>query len=130
MSTSASQPSGSVLRNTDFRKLWAAQAISVYGTQVTVLAVPLVAALTLRVSPFEFALIGTLEFLPFVLKHLRRNWIRTTSTILAMAVCIFLFCTLRTFLKDRGYAAHGWKLSSQGSSPTSSCAWDRLPHEQ
>jgi putative ABC transport system permease protein len=40
-----------------------------------------------------------MKFLPFVLKHLRRNWIRTTSTILAMAVCIFLFCTLRTFLK-------------------------------
>ena len=31
-----------------------------------------------------------MKFLPFVLKHLRRNWIRTTSTVLAMAVCIFL----------------------------------------
>ncbi len=40
-----------------------------------------------------------MKFLPFVLKHLRRNWVRTTSTILAMAVCIFLFCTLRTVLK-------------------------------
>ena len=41
----------------------------------------------------------TMKFLPFVLKHLRRNWIRTLSTVLAMAVCIFLFCTLRTVLK-------------------------------
>jgi putative ABC transport system permease protein len=40
-----------------------------------------------------------MKFLPFVLKHLRRNWVRTASTIAAMAVCIFLFCTLRTFLK-------------------------------
>jgi putative ABC transport system permease protein len=40
-----------------------------------------------------------MKFLPFVFRHLRRNWIRTTSTILAMAVCIFLFCTLRTVLK-------------------------------
>jgi len=39
-----------------------------------------------------------MKFLPYLLKHLRRNWVRTTSTILAMAVCIFLFCTLRTFL--------------------------------
>jgi putative ABC transport system permease protein len=39
-----------------------------------------------------------MKFLPFVLKHLRRNWIRTTSTVLGMAVCIFLFCTLRTVL--------------------------------
>ena len=40
-----------------------------------------------------------MKFLPFVLKHLRRNWVRTLSTVLAMAVCIFLFCTLRTFLR-------------------------------
>jgi putative ABC transport system permease protein len=39
------------------------------------------------------------KFLPYILKHLRRNWIRTGSTILGMAVCIFLFCTLRTFLR-------------------------------
>lgn len=58
---------GGVLASADFRRLWAAQTISVYGTQVTILAVPLVAALMLRVSPFEFGLLGTLEFLPFVL---------------------------------------------------------------
>jgi putative ABC transport system permease protein len=39
-----------------------------------------------------------MKFAPFVLRHLRRNWIRTSSTILGMAVCIFLFCTLRTVL--------------------------------
>jgi len=39
------------------------------------------------------------RFLPYILKHLRRNWIRTGSTILGMALCIFLFCTLRTFLR-------------------------------
>src|SRR5262245_59407244 len=40
-----------------------------------------------------------MKFLPFVLKHLRRNWVRTISTVAGMAVCIFLFCTLRTVLK-------------------------------
>ena len=40
-----------------------------------------------------------MKFLPYILKHLRRNWVRTGSTILGMAVCIFLFCTLRTVLK-------------------------------
>ena len=39
-----------------------------------------------------------MKFLPLVLKHLRRSWIRSFSTILAMALCIFLFCTLQTFL--------------------------------
>jgi putative ABC transport system permease protein len=40
-----------------------------------------------------------MKFLPYILKHLRRNWIRTGSTVLGMALCIFLFCTLRTVLK-------------------------------
>jgi putative ABC transport system permease protein len=41
-----------------------------------------------------------MKFVPFVLKHLRRNWIRTLSTVSAMAVCIFLFCTLQTVLTE------------------------------
>jgi putative ABC transport system permease protein len=39
-----------------------------------------------------------MKFLPFILKHLKRNWIRTSSTVMAMAVCIFLFCTLQTLI--------------------------------
>ena len=39
-----------------------------------------------------------MKFLPYLLKHLRRNWIRTLSTVMAMAVCIFLFCTLQTII--------------------------------
>jgi putative ABC transport system permease protein len=39
-----------------------------------------------------------MKFLPFVVKHLRRNWIRTASTVVAMALCIFLFCTLQSVL--------------------------------
>ena len=39
-----------------------------------------------------------MKYLPYVLKHLRKNWIRTGSTVLGMAVCIFLFCTLQTVL--------------------------------
>lgn len=41
-----------------------------------------------------------LKFLPFVLKHLKRNWVRTASTVLAMSVCIFMFCTLQTVLRE------------------------------
>src|SRR5262245_25485754 len=39
-----------------------------------------------------------MKYLPFIFKHLRRNWIRTLSTVLAMALCIFLFCTLQSVL--------------------------------
>jgi putative ABC transport system permease protein len=41
-----------------------------------------------------------MKFLPFILKHLKRNWVRTGSTVIAMAVCIFLFCTLQTILRE------------------------------
>lgn len=39
-----------------------------------------------------------MKFLPYILKHLRKNWIRTLSTILAMALCIFLISSLQTLL--------------------------------
>jgi putative ABC transport system permease protein len=39
-----------------------------------------------------------MKWMPFILKHLRQNWIRTASTACAIAVCIFLFCTLQTFV--------------------------------
>jgi putative ABC transport system permease protein len=39
-----------------------------------------------------------MKYLPYLLKHLRRNWIRTLSTVLAMAICIFLFCTVQSVL--------------------------------
>jgi MFS family permease len=60
----------SLFYHRDFRNLWAAETISQFGTQVSLLALPLVAALVLKVSPFEFALLGTFEFLPFVLVSL------------------------------------------------------------
>lgn len=43
-----------------------------------------------------------MRFLPYLLKHLRRNWFRTGLTVLAMAVCIFLFCTLQSVLAEIG----------------------------
>jgi putative ABC transport system permease protein len=39
-----------------------------------------------------------MKFLPFVFKHLRATWVRTASTIVSMALCVFLFCTLQTVL--------------------------------
>src|SRR6185503_12037327 len=39
-----------------------------------------------------------MKYLPYVLKHLRRNWIRTASTIAGLALCIFLICVLQTVL--------------------------------
>ena len=60
-------PSRSLLRHPDFLKLWTAETISVFGSSITQLALPLIAATVLNVSPFEFGLLTTIEFLPFIL---------------------------------------------------------------
>ena len=39
-----------------------------------------------------------MKFFPYVLKHLRRSWLRTLSTVVGMALCIFLICVLQTVL--------------------------------
>ena len=67
MSASPGQASRSLLHSPDFLKLWTGQTVSAFGTQVTLLAVPILAAVGLRVSPLEFGLLSTIEFLPFVL---------------------------------------------------------------
>src|SRR5262245_41790718 len=48
-------------------------------------------------TPLEDRLPGA-KYLPLSFEHLTRNWIRTASTVVAMSVCIFLFCTLRSVL--------------------------------
>ncbi len=48
-----------------------------------------------------------MKYLPFVVRHIRRDWIRSTSTVLAIALCIFLFCTLQTVIQ-----AVNWGLRS------------------
>jgi MFS family permease len=60
-------PSGGLWRQPDFLKLWSAETISQFGTQVSQLALPLVAILVLDASAFEVAALGTIEFLPFIL---------------------------------------------------------------
>ena len=64
MNTERSQRS--LWRHADFMKLWTAETISQLGTQVTMLALPLTAILILKASPFQVGLLGTLEFLPFI----------------------------------------------------------------
>src|SRR4029078_10923396 len=63
-------PSRSLLRHPDFLKLWTAETVSVFGTAITQLALPLIAATVLSVSAFEFGLLTTIEFLPFILLSL------------------------------------------------------------
>ena len=78
------RPAGALWRHVDFLKLWTGQTISEFGSQVSGLAIPAVAVLTLKATPFQVAALGTVEFLPFLLLTLpagvwvdrwRRRWI-------------------------------------------------------
>ena len=39
-----------------------------------------------------------MKYFPYILKHLRRHWVRSLLTVLAMTFCIFVFCVLQAFL--------------------------------
>jgi MFS family permease len=60
-------PRGGLWRHPDFLRLWSAQTISQFGSQISQLALPFAAILVLDASAFEVALLGTVEFLPFLL---------------------------------------------------------------
>jgi MFS family permease len=59
-------PAARLRRNGDFVKLWAGETISLLGTQVTVLALPLVAVITLHASAGEVGILNACRYAPFV----------------------------------------------------------------
>ena len=58
---------GGLWRHRDFLSLWGAETISQFGSQVSFLALPLVAILVLEESAFKVAALTSLQFLPFLL---------------------------------------------------------------
>lgn len=58
---------GGLLRNRDFLSLWGAETISQFGSQISFLALPLVAILALDESAFRVAVLTSIGFLPFLL---------------------------------------------------------------
>jgi MFS family permease len=61
------RPRGGLWEHRDFLKLWTGQTISEFGSQISQIAIPTVAVLSLHASAFEVAALTTFEFLPFVL---------------------------------------------------------------
>jgi MFS family permease len=60
-------PRMSLWRHPDFLRLWAGQTVSQVGSQISFIAIPLTAVTVLGAGPFQTGLLGTLEFLPFLL---------------------------------------------------------------
>ena len=85
------KPSGALWSHRDFLKLWTGQTISEFGSQISQLAIPTVAVLTLKATPFQVAALETVVFLPFLLFTLpagvwvdrwRRRWILIAGDLL------------------------------------------------
>jgi MFS family permease len=60
-------PANDLLRNPVYRRLWCSILISSFGQQVTLLAVPLTAAVLLHATPTQMGWLTAMEILPFVL---------------------------------------------------------------
>src|ERR1700719_1813302 len=56
-----------LLRDATYRRLWTSILISSFGGQVTLLAIPLSAAVLLHAGPTQMGLLTAMEIVPFVL---------------------------------------------------------------
>ena len=63
-------PSNDLLRDAVYRRLWTSILISSFGQQVTILALPLTAAVLLHATPTQMGLLTMMELLPFALLSL------------------------------------------------------------
>ncbi|MED4711301.1 MFS transporter [Bacillus pseudomycoides] len=54
-------------KHRDYRNLWVGQTISMFGTQIALIALPLVAAITLGASPLQMGILQAIEYLPVLL---------------------------------------------------------------
>ncbi len=62
-----SLPANDLLRDAVYRRLWSSILISSLGGQITMLALPLTAAVLLNATPTQMGLLTTMEIAPFVL---------------------------------------------------------------
>src|SRR5918994_7580476 len=60
------RPTG-LWRHPDFLKLWAGQSVSLIGSSVSGLALPLTAVLVLDATPAQMGVVRAAEYLPFLL---------------------------------------------------------------
>jgi MFS family permease len=60
-------PRGGLWRHADFLKLWTAQSVSQFGTNISLIALPLVAVIVLHATAFQVAVLSTIDFVPFLL---------------------------------------------------------------
>jgi len=65
---------GALWRDPEFLKFWSGETISLFGTYVTTLALPLLAVITLNVSAQQLGFLRAAEFVPFLLAPVFGVW--------------------------------------------------------
>jgi MFS family permease len=92
----------SLWRNRDFTAFWVGETISLVGAQVTLVALPLVAVLTLDVSTTQLGVLRFAEYLPFLAftllfgvwadRHRRRRLMIAANMLRAILIGIVPLC--------------------------------------
>ncbi len=81
---------GALLRHRDFRLLWGGETVSELGSQVSLLAIPLLAVRTLHATTFEVALLTAASTAAFLVvglpagvwvDRIRRRWVMMTADV-------------------------------------------------
>jgi len=87
-----------LLRNPTYRRLWTSILISSFGGQVTLLALPLTAAVLLHAAPTQMGLLTAVEVVPFVLLSLPTGvWLDRVRKLPVYVVGeISIACTVAT----------------------------------
>lgn len=100
-------PRDALLGNRDFLHFWSASALTSFGGQISMLAIPLTAVTMLHASPTQMGLLVALETMPFALFSLHAGvWIdrtRKMPIILASEILVGL-----TLLIVPAFAWLGW----------------------
>ncbi|MGR6320999.1 MFS transporter [Micromonospora soli] len=79
---------GGLLRHRDFRLLWAGQAVSAVGSNVTAVALPLVAVAVLDATTFQVAVLTAAAWLPWLLAGLPAGaWVDRVRRRPVMIAC-------------------------------------------
>ena len=90
-------PQQGARQNSDFRRLWTAASVSLFGTQVTELALPLTAVLSLQATPLQMGLLGAAGQSPFLLfsllagvwvDHIRKRRLLIWTDLLRAALLV------------------------------------------
>lgn len=85
------RPPGGLLRHRDFRLLWAGQAVSSVGSNVTTVALPLVAVAVLDAGTFQVAVLTAAAWLPWLLIGLPAGaWVDRLPRRPVMVICDLL----------------------------------------